>query len=319
MRTFIRALLLPCATVLLLTSCAPEAPKPPARPVAPAPSAAPPAAIALPDGFRPEGIAAKGDTVYVGSIPTGAVYRADVTTGEGAVLVPAATGRAAIGMKIDGRDRLVVCGGPTGKAFIYDAATGKDLAAYTLSETTQTFINDVALTGDAAYFTDSQKAVVYRVALPADGSLGGQDAVSTIKLTGDFKFQSGAFNLNGIAWTDGRLIAVQSGAGLLFTIDPENGRTRAIDLGAETVPNGDGLLMVGTSLYVVQNRLNQIAVVDLNDDLSKGMVRTRFTDPSFDVPTTLAAVGDRIYAVNARFGVEVTPDTTFSVVSFRMQ
>ena len=34
-----------------------------------------PDTIRLPDGFQPEGIAISGETFYVGSIPTGAVYR----------------------------------------------------------------------------------------------------------------------------------------------------------------------------------------------------------------------------------------------------
>jgi sugar lactone lactonase YvrE len=36
-----------------------------------------PGRIDLPDGFQPEGIATSGDSFYVGSIPTGAVYRGD--------------------------------------------------------------------------------------------------------------------------------------------------------------------------------------------------------------------------------------------------
>jgi len=317
MRMTIRMVLLCCAALVTLTACAPTV-APPASPPTPTstPSAAIPGGILLPNAFQPEGIAAKDGILYIGSIPTGAVYRIDPASGPGRVLVPAAAGRAAIGLKVDGRDRLVVCGGPTGKAFVYDAVSGGMLATYTLNETTATFINDVALAPDAAYFTDSQQAAIYRVSLPADGSLGGQEAVSKIALTGDFKFQPGAFNLNGIAWTHDRLIAVQSGAGLLFTIDPSTGATRRIDLGTETLPNGDGLLLDGTSLYVVQNRLNRIAVVDLNDDLSAGRVRTRVTNPSFDVPTTLAAGDGLLWAVNARFGVTVTPDTTYSIIGF---
>ena len=50
--------------------------------------------IALPNGFQPEGIAAgTGTTFYVGSIPTGAIYRGDVLTGTGEILVPAQEGR----------------------------------------------------------------------------------------------------------------------------------------------------------------------------------------------------------------------------------
>ena len=50
-----------------------------------------PETIPLPNGFQPEGIAiGKGDTFYVGSIPTGAVYAGSLRTGTGNVLVPAA-------------------------------------------------------------------------------------------------------------------------------------------------------------------------------------------------------------------------------------
>ena len=52
-----------------------------------------------------------GNTFYVGSIPTGAVYRGDLRTGQGAPLVPGATGRAAIGVEHD-RGRLFVAGRP---------------------------------------------------------------------------------------------------------------------------------------------------------------------------------------------------------------
>jgi sugar lactone lactonase YvrE len=305
------------ALVLTLAACAPAQPPAPAAPGVEAPVTRPDV-IDLLSGFQPEGIAATGTLIYVGSIPTGAVYRADTATGRGSVVVPAADGRAAIGIKIDGRDRLIVCGGPTGKAFVYDAATGRDLASYTLSETTQTFINDVALSDDAAWFTDSRQAVIYRVSLPSDGTLGGQEAVTTLKLNGDFKFQAGAFNLNGIVWAGDRLIAVQSGAGLLFYIDPATGATRKIQLGGESVPNGDGLLLDGQTLFVVQNRRNQVAVIDLAADpkMPNGTVRTRITNPAFDVPTTLAAVGSSLYAVNARFDTTPTPSTPYTVVRF---
>ena len=78
--------------------------------------------IDLPHGFAPEGIAiGQGHTFFVGSIPTGAVYRGDLRTGEGSVLVPAAAGRQAIGLDVDSKQRLFVAGGPTGRAFVYDA------------------------------------------------------------------------------------------------------------------------------------------------------------------------------------------------------
>ena len=69
-----------------------------------------PEEISLPNGFRPEGISiGNGSTFYVGSIPTGAIYRGDLRTGEGGVLVPGVGGRAAIGTKFD-RGLLYVAG-----------------------------------------------------------------------------------------------------------------------------------------------------------------------------------------------------------------
>jgi hypothetical protein len=51
--------------------------------VAGAQSAAFPTRIDLPDGFQPEGITTAGEQFYVGSIPTGAVYRGSLRTGRG--------------------------------------------------------------------------------------------------------------------------------------------------------------------------------------------------------------------------------------------
>src|SRR5919108_325970 len=68
-----------------------------------------PGLIGLPDGFQPEGIASgRGTSLYVGSIPTGAVWRGDARSGRGAVLVPPHEGRAAIGIKVDRRNRIFV-------------------------------------------------------------------------------------------------------------------------------------------------------------------------------------------------------------------
>jgi outer membrane protein assembly factor BamB len=90
-----------------------------------------PSKIDLPDGFQPEGITTSGEQFYVGSIPTGAVYRGSLRTGQGAILVQPQTGRAAIGVKID-RGRLFVAGGTTGNAYIYNARNGALIRTYAL-------------------------------------------------------------------------------------------------------------------------------------------------------------------------------------------
>jgi hypothetical protein len=274
-----------------------------------------PSVIPLPNGFQPEGIdIARDGTFYVGSIPTGAVFRGNVRTGRGDLVVEPREGRAAIGLKVDGRGRLFVAGGPTGMGFVYDARSGKPLASYQFA-TGETFVNDVVVTDKAAWFTDSLNRALYGVPIGRHGKLARQRDVITLPLRGDIRFQPG-FNVNGIdAARGGRvLVIVQSPTGLLFTVNPRSGVTRKIDLGGETVPNGDGILLRGRTLFVVQNRLNLVAKLRLRHDLAAGRVVTRISDPDFDVPTTIASFRGHLYVVNARFGTPPTPTTRYTVV-----
>jgi hypothetical protein len=271
-----------------------------------------PQVIQLPRGFQPEGIeVGKGTTFYVGSVANGAIYRGNLRTGAGGTFIQGASGRSATGIELDARNRLWVAGGGTGNAYVFDARTGALIKTYSFASA-PTFINDVVVTTTAAFFTDSQKAVLYRVQIGPRGTL---DAFQTVPITGDFSLASG-FNLNGIdATPNGKtLIAVQSNTGRLFRIDAATGASRLIDLGGESVPNGDGILLTGKTLYVVQNRDNRVAAIALAPDLASGRVVTRLTDADFSVPTTIDDLGRRLYAVNARFGVSDPSSAEFQVV-----
>jgi sugar lactone lactonase YvrE len=276
-----------------------------------------PGVIALPTGFQPEGIAVgKGHTFFVGSIPTGAVYRGDLRTGAGAVLVPPQAGRNAIGLALDQRHRIFVAGGPTGQGFVYDARTGASLASYQLATVGDpTFVNDVVVTKDAAWFTDSFRPVLYRLAIAPDGTLG---SVTTVPLGGDF-VQGAGFNANGIdATPNGKtLVLVQFSAGTLFTVDPATGVADRIELTGGDVAFGDGILLDGKTLYVVQNQLNRVAVVHLSPQLTSGDITGHLTNDALDVPTTIAEFGKRLYAVNARFGTPDPGNASYAVVQLR--
>jgi sugar lactone lactonase YvrE len=274
-----------------------------------------PQTIPLPDGWQPEGITiGKCATFYVGSIPTGAIYRGDLRTGRGAVLVPGAEGRSAIGLEYD-RGRLFVAGGPTGKAFVYSARTGALIREVQLAAGPEaTFINDVVVTRRGAYFTDSSRAVVYRLPLWRHGRPAA--TAQAVPLSGDFQLVEG-FNLNGIEATRRSLISVQSATGKLFRIDPRSGFTREIDLGGVALTNGDGLLLKGRTLYVVRNQDNQIAVLRMSSHFGSARLVRTITSPSFDVPTTVDRFGGFLYVVNARFGTPPTPETEYSVVRVR--
>ncbi len=276
-----------------------------------------PEVIPLPNGFQPEGIASgDGTTFYVGSIPTGAVYRGDLRTGEGAVLVPPQDGRSSIGLKYDPRTGfLFVAGGATGFAYIYDGQTGANVDDIQLT-TLPSFINDVVITNDAVYFTNSFQPILYSIPLENNGELPNPLTVEEIPLGGDYQFTPGAFNANGIdATPDGKtLIIVNSTEGALYKVDPTTGVATRIDLGTGAVPNGDGILLQGQTLYVVQNVMNQIAVVELNSDFTAGTIVDVITSSLFRVPTTIASFGNDLYAVNARFDTPPTPDTEYEIV-----
>lgn len=64
------------------------------------------------------------------------------------------------------------------------------------------------------------------------------------------------------------------------------------------------------TLLVVQNFLNQIAVVKLDADYRSGRVVRTIEHEDFDVPTTVARKRGSLYLPNARFRPPGTPPET---------
>ena len=250
----------------------------------------------------PERPAPSGSATYARA-PAGSWFRGSTTT---------PSTRGATGIEYD-RGRLWVAGAGFGNARIYDAKTGTLETEIQFATPPGTFINDVVVTKGAAYFTDSQRPVLYRVAISGNGAPG---AVTTIPLTGEYMHVAGQFNLNGIVATkNGKaLIAVQSISKKLLLIDPSTGAAKTIDIGTYDLVNGDGLLLKGKTLYVVQNVANKVAVFRLSRDLTKATFVKAITDPDFDVPTTIDRSGKRLYVVNARFGTATPTDQHYDVV-----
>jgi sugar lactone lactonase YvrE len=278
-----------------------------------------PDVIGLPTSWGSEGIATgRGTDFFAGARQMspfqGAIYKGDLRTGEGDVLVAPQAGRFALGMKYDKRtDLLFVAGGPSGSGFIYDATTGEDVAVLPFTSM-PSFVNDVVVTRDAAYFTDSRNPFLYVVPLGPGGELPANPGFAALPLIGDIQMTAG-FNVNGIVATpNGKsLIIVQSSTGVLFHVDPLTGITDSIDLGGAILTNADGLWLDGRTLYVVRNQLNQITVVDLDRTLATGAYVENITSANFDVPTTIAEFGNSLYAVNARFTTPI-PGAEYHVV-----
>ena len=132
-----------------------------------------------------------------------------------------------------------------------------------------------------------------------------------LPLTGDVVYQDG-FNLNGIAVDHEFLVAVQSNTGKLFKINPCNGKTYEIDLGGDTVVNGDGLEIDNHTAYVVRNQDNLVDVVDLDRHATlRARLSTTLTNDGLDVPASATIARGSLWVVNARFNTPPTPDTPY--------
>ncbi|HYJ69399.1 MAG TPA: superoxide dismutase [Nocardioidaceae bacterium] len=271
--------------------------------------------IELPNGFLPEGIAiGAAPLAWFGSRADGDIYQANLVTGEGRV-ISQGPGTPSVGLKADLRGRLFVSGGDAGDGRVVSVRTGEILASYQFTDE-PSFVNDVVLTRHAAWFTDSMRAELYRLPLGRHGSLPAE--AEAVPLGGEWE-QTPGFNANGIAQTPDRraLLVVQSSTGLLFRVNPETGAATEVDLGGTLLTAGDGLLVVGKTLYAVQNQLNQVAEVRLNRAGTAGTLVATHTSPDFDVPTTVAAFGPWLYLPNARFNTPPTPDTPYWVTRIR--
>ncbi|MFL6026026.1 MAG: superoxide dismutase [Friedmanniella sp.] len=283
-----------------------------AGPVVAQPRAALPSRIALPDGFQPEGIAARGPIAYLGSRTDGDIFAVDLRSGKGGVISQGpGAGFPSVGVKV-GTTRLYVSGGNAGTGRVVDIRTGAILASHTFTKN-PSFVNDVVLTKGRAWFTDSLQPQLY--GLTRTGNAGAA-TVRTLKLRGDWVQAPAVNNANGIAQSPDKrsLLVVQSNTGFLFKVNPRTGVARRVNLGGTLLTNGDGLLVRGRTLYAVQNRLNQVVVIRLNASGSRGRKTDTLTKAdlpggtSFDVPTTAAFYRGNLYLPNARFGT-AEPET----------
>jgi Cu-Zn family superoxide dismutase len=212
------------------------------------------------------------------------------------------------GVTVDRLGRVYIAGGPNGMntgapdLWVY-ASSGRLLAAFNIPAA-DAFLNDVTIGPDgAAYFTDSStNPRIFRVAQDRPG----WSVRTWVDATGELP-ATGAFNLNGIVTTpDGRalraLIAVQSTSGTLWRFDLQ---TRAFEqitvTGPAQLTGGDGLVLVGKTLYVVRNTPRQVVTLSLgNRWTTASLVSVTDTDPE-RVFTTAKYDRGRLLAVDSKF------------------
>ena len=253
-------------------------------------------------------------TFYVGNTEDGTVYRGSATApGELEVFLPARTdGRSVVmGMALDAQRRLFLAGGATRRAFVYDANTGDLIRALELPGEGRALVNDVVVTEDAAYFTDSFRPTLYRVPLTAT-SVG--EVEPWLDFAGTPLRYGEGNNLDGIvASADGRvLVAVQPSTGQLYRIDTETKEVSRVAL-SSSIATGNGLLLDGQILYIVNDEGNEVIPVTLAADFSSGEVGEGFSNPSLSFPTAAVKDGERLLVVNHQRGTVTLPFTVSSL------
>lgn len=279
----------------------------------------PSASVPLPTGWQPEGITSgPGSRFYVGSLAGGALYAGDLRSGKGGVLLPGATGRRLVGLFHDDRHRTVWAVGAVGTVghvWAIDDTSGALLADVTVPGAG--FLNDLVVTRKAVWVTDSAVDRLTRIPLGRDGLPDG--AASFLPLAGGGWPTAGAFRANGIrALPDGSLIVDHSSAGGLWRVVPSTGTVEQLVVtGSPAIVSGDGMELVGDTLYVVRGSgRNDVTVVELDREHGTwtGHVEGVLSSPLLDVPSTATFARGALWAVNARFGVPDPTTASYAVV-----
>ncbi|HEX8568684.1 MAG TPA: SMP-30/gluconolactonase/LRE family protein [Caulobacteraceae bacterium] len=259
-------------------------------------------------GLVPEGVAwdAAGRRLFVGDMNAARILAVDAQGrtrdfANGLRLRP-------LGMKVDAaRGRLWVA---TTNAFwdtpkkeaelvAFDLRTGRVVARHAHAEATSFNDLDIAPSGEI-FLTDSDGGGVYR--LPADGS-----AMQRLTPKGAMAYP------NGIAWLNGRLYVAQGIA--LRRVDPATGeivRVRGLPgfpgLGIDGLYAHRGAL-IGVQGFGFKGRVSRLELSPEGDAVTAARV-LEAANPAFDVPTTAAPAGDRLYVLANSQLDRIRPDGT---------
>jgi sugar lactone lactonase YvrE len=294
-------------------------------------------------GSYPEGFAiGKGATAYNGS-PLGSIYKVDLRSGQGEVLVPVQdpdpfTACVILGMRVDPRTNYLFAAGCfNGNAFVYDADTGALIMEYQLAAPFTGVVNDLTITGDAVYFTDSYRPVLYRLPLSRNGAIPLDPGAATeIPLPPEFELDfenDPCCGGNGIVSTpDGKtLIIGHSNLARLYRYDTATGDVNQIAVDGPLTGFLDGIAKQGDTLYIMTPydppgppvSIDGIQVVQLDKDYLSGTLVKTITDPDLDGVASGAIFGSSLYVNNARYNLfdigPPPPDTPYWLTKLRIR
>ncbi|MFH9727615.1 hypothetical protein ACH4M4_32310 [Streptomyces sp. NPDC017254] len=254
-------------------------------------------------GVLPEGITVTPDgTLFVSSDGTGALYRGHIGRPE---LSPfPARGLeerpSTLGVHTDRRGRVFSVGGAT--LTVHDRH-GRLLATRTAEDGPLggPDLNDLVVTKDAVYATDWANPVVHRATIRG-GTVGPLEPWLDIRAAFP-RFPAQYWLLNGIVAneTGTTLLVASNGTEAVWRIGTSDKDVTRLALGEESF-GADGMVLHGRTLYAVLNygAPHGVYIARLDEELRTGTVTHRLTGEPFDLPTTLARHGCRLYVVNSQ-------------------
>jgi sugar lactone lactonase YvrE len=289
-------------------------------------------------GAASEGFAiGKGHTAY-NSSPDGSIYKVDLRSGVGEVLVDIQNpfDCTKLGMRVDDRTNyLFVAGCLYGNALVFDADNGALIMEYQLNTSGEFGLpNDLTITNDAVYFTDSYRPVLYRLPLSSNGDIPLDPGAATeIPLPAEFALgpNEPCCGGNGIVSTpDGKtLIIGHSNLAQLYRLDTASGEIEQIAVDGPLTGFLDGIAMQSKTLYIMTPydfagppvSIDRIQVVELDKGYLTGALVATITDPdNLDGVASGAIFGNSLYVNNARYAVGFpAPDTPFWVTKLKIR
>lgn len=278
----------------------------------------------------PEGVAfdSISNNYYVTSARLGTVGKVS-PSGVYSVLFTDDTPRSTYGIKVhpDGK-RIVFCAADANyskftspdtrkkmaRLVSIDKNTGRKTDDIDLSQAVPGphFPNDIAFDKDGStYVTDSFANVIYKVSKDGKVSVFADSPL----------FKTKGVGLNGIVFHPaGYLLTVSSGTGTIYKVDVANPRNVQKVKTDQFFMNGDGLLLHGDKLVLVQNGgSDKIYELSSTDNwMSAKLSATTSSNDRFTYPSTATRAGDKVWIMNANF-TELVDSTSVPSQKFALQ
>jgi sugar lactone lactonase YvrE len=164
------------------------------------------------------------------------------------------------------------------------------------------------------YLTDFGTPAVYRVTARELKRGGGPIMRWLVPPTRIVPDLASGGNFNGIAATvDGRyLIVAQTGNGALWRINIAKRTITPIKLSGASLVGSDGMVLLGRTLYVATHQ-NAVVELAFGQTFATARLVRKLTDPSLDLPTSVAALGNRLLVTN---GAKPAGATDFQMTAF---